>query len=120
MSSRRGRRAMWKRRSTEAPPEETPLPRWEQWLTDQPPGFFLLAAIVTAGLIITFVLSLDETTVAVVSCVAFAGLLLWWTRSVWRGWRDAELTERFIGVAGFLLLLGTVAAKLAGLLVSHS
>ena len=107
-----GRRGKKERRSTEETLHASDHPRLIRRLNDQPPAFYLLAAIVTASLIIALVLWLDDRALALVACVAFAGLSGWWIRSVWRQWSDAALTERIIGVAGCLMLLGSVAANL--------
>lgn len=118
MSNRQFRRARVKRRLAEPPLEAPPQSRWGRWLNRQPPAFFLLAAIAAAGLIIAFVLWLDERTLALVACVAFAGLLGLWIRTVSREWRDAELTERIISVGGCLILLGSLAASLVRFLAT--
>jgi hypothetical protein len=100
------------RRSPEPKREDPDRPRWVRWLVDLPQPVYFLAAIVAAGLLAAFVLWLDERTLALVACGAFAILLAWWVRGIWREWRDAEPVERIIGVLGCLLLLGASAANL--------
>lgn len=116
------RRSGRERRSTGAPedaPQHAPQhPRWVRWLNHQPPAFYLLAAFVTAGLIGALLTWLDERTLALVACVAFAALLGWWISGVRRAWRDAELLERSIGVGGGVMLLGAAVANLVRFLAS--
>jgi hypothetical protein len=88
------------------------FPRWHRWLNQLPAGYYLLAALVVAALIIAFVLWLDARTLVVVSGFAFLALLLWFCAGLWLRWREAEPFERIIGVAGCVLLLAVCAVKL--------
>ncbi len=100
------------RRATEGGGDNARHSRWVQWLNDRPAPFYLLAAVVVTGLLIAFVLWLQERTLALFAGVAFAAMLASWTRKVWCEWRDAEPMERIIGVVGCVLLLGSAAVNL--------
>lgn len=86
-------------------------PRWVQWLSDRPAGFYLFVSVAVAALIIAFVLWLEERTLALVASLCFLGILVAWTRVVWREWTDADTAERVIGVIFFFVLVGATASN---------
>lgn len=90
---------------------ENQHPRWHRWLNRLPAPFYLLAAVLTAGAIAWFVISLDEKSLALVACGAFAGLLFWFSRSAYLDWQDAERSERVISVVICVFLLAALAAN---------
>jgi hypothetical protein len=105
------------RRTPEKRDGPASFPRWHRWLNGLPAGYYLLAAIVVAALIIAFVLWLDTRTLALVSGLSFMALLVWLCRSVWLGWAEAQPVERSIGILGCLLLLGACVARLVQFLL---
>ena len=109
MGERRTARA--KRKVATPPPHTTPQPRWARRLSDQPPVFYLLAAIVVAVLIGAFVITLEESSLALAASIAFAGLLVLWTRKIRSEWSDGEPMEKVINVVGALLLVGAAGAN---------
>jgi hypothetical protein len=104
-------KASRRRSPVAAPADHTGQSRWVRWLESLPAWAYLLAAIAVAGLIGGVALWLDERSLAMVACLAFAGLMGRWILTSTREWREAEPLERIISVLGALLLLGATAAN---------